>query len=118
MQNRMHVPKPGLSWQSAQETKRRHLCALVQYEILRAEQPSSTRAVQPSSTRGSVRHVELPQLRLLRTIALVFLLTVRAEVGNDVKDGRGDGHVSVRVFLVVSLKTGNAVQQEKRTVGT
>lgn len=42
-------------------------------------------------------------------------LTVRAEVGNDVEDGRGDRHISVRVFLVCTLTTANSVQESGET---
>lgn len=59
------------------------------------------------SQNGPIMAQQLSVNTRLRKVLVLVLLTVRAEVGNDVEDGRGDGHVSVRVFLVCPLTTGS-----------
>lgn len=55
-----------------------------------------------STSDKTIRNKENKERR--PCIYLLFVLTMRAEVCNDVQNGRGDGHVSMRVFLVLILK--------------
>lgn len=47
--------------------------------------------------------VPLPPRSASLSVPLSLSLTVRAQIGDHVENGRGDGHVSVRVFLVRRL---------------